>query len=260
MVAHFHPAGFPTDITGTDGGGLQVENPPAGRIAPTGTTPQQCIDFAINGTAGDPGDDDGFADGGFNYTSSGGVITNVSDPGIAFYFSLFTAPSNSFSVRVVQAATLGGPEMDITSLQVLKVVGSPPNATVQTLVGNFSPFPAGTDPTVTLNTANLGQNVSGQLLVLRWRVQAKSIEGKTDPGATYRLDFQTLVNNAVVDQDPNGILVIRGNPLHLASPATAWSTAACRACGVNSSPVGSAAAGLARCSGLPRITRIPFGS
>src|SRR5262249_17793652 len=160
-------------------------------------------------TAGDPGDDDGFADGGFNYTASGGVISNVSDPGIAFYYSLFTAPSNSFSVQVLQTATLGGPEMDITSLQVLKGVGTAPNATGVVLVGNFSPFPSGTDPTVTLNTANLGENVSGQLLVLRWRVQAKSIEGDADPGVTYRLDFSTLVNGVQVDSDPNGILVIR---------------------------------------------------
>src|SRR5262249_37945166 len=132
----------------------------------------------------------------------------------------FTAPSSNFTVQVVQTAALGGPEMDLNSLQVLKVVGSPPNATGVTLVGNFSPFTVGTDPTVTLNTANLGEDPTGKLLVLRWRVAAKSIEGDADPGVTYTLNFKTLVNNVQVDQDPNGILVIDSNPLHLAGRAT----------------------------------------
>src|SRR5262249_58640511 len=90
-----------------------------------------------------------------------------------------------------------------------------------TLVGNFTPFPVSTDPTVTLNTANLGEDPTGKLLVLRYRVDGKSIQGQADPGVTYRLDFKTLVNGAQVDQDPDGILVIRGSALHLAGPAAA---------------------------------------
>jgi hypothetical protein len=219
VTVHFHPAGFPNDLTDAASRTLAVET--GGRIAPTGTTPQQFIDFAINHTAGDPGDDDGFADGGFNYTASGGIITNVSDPGIGFYYTSFMAPSNSFTVQVLQSATSGGPEMDLNALQVLKVVGSPPNATGVVLVGNFAPFPVGTDPTVTLNTANLGEDPTGKLLVLRWRVHAKSIEGDADPGVTYTLNFKTLVNNVQVDSDPNGIQVIRSNPLHLAGTAAA---------------------------------------
>src|SRR5262249_28320142 len=105
--------------------------------------------------------------------------------------------------------------------QVLKVVGSAPNATGVTLVGNFSPFPVGTDPTVTLNTANLGEDPTGKLLVLRWRVDGKSIQGDADPGVTYTLNFKTLVNGVQVDQDPDGILLLDSNPLHLASPAAA---------------------------------------
>jgi hypothetical protein len=223
VTVHYHPEAFPNDVTDTASVTLPVEQL-RGRIVPAGTTPQQYIDFAINGTGGDPGDDDDFADGGFNYTTSGGKITNVSDPGTAFYYTVFTAPSSSFSVQVVQTATLGGGEMDLTSLQVLKAVGSAPTATGVVLVGNFSPLQVGTDSTVNLNSANLGEDPTGDLLVLRWRVQAKSIEGKPDPSQTYRLDFKTLVNNVQVDQDPDGILVIRSNPLHLAAPAVAYPT------------------------------------
>src|SRR5262249_49092061 len=148
VTVHYHPEGFPNDVK--DAASVSLAVTTGGRITPTGTTPQQFIDFVINGTAGDPGDDDGFADGGSKYTASGGTITNVSDPAIAFYYTIFTAPSNNFNVQVMQTATLGGPEMNLNSLQVLKVVGSAPTATGVTLVGNFTPFPVGTDPTVTL--------------------------------------------------------------------------------------------------------------
>jgi hypothetical protein len=221
VTVHYHPDGFPNDVKDSASVTLPVQT--GGRIAPTGTTTQQFIDFAFNGTAGDPGDDGDFADGGFNYTASGGKITNVSGPGAAFYFTFFTAPSNNFNVQVVQDAVGLGPqyEMDLTTLQVLEVVGSPPNATGNVLAGNID-IPDATDPLVNLNGASLGGiNLTGKLLVLRWRIDPKSIQGEADPGVTYTLNFSTEVNGLQVDQDPDGILVIDSNPLHLAGPAAA---------------------------------------
>jgi hypothetical protein len=223
VVVHYHPDGFSNDVT--DRASVTVAVQTGGRVAPTGTTPQQFIDFVVNGTAGDPGDDDGFADGGFNYTAAGGIITNVFDPGAAFFFTIFTAPSNNFNVQVVQDAVGLGPqyEMDVTTLQVLEVVGSSPNATGNVLA-NID-IPDATDPLVNLNGASLGGiDLTGKLLVLRWRIAPRTIQGEADPGVTYTLNFGTQVNGVPVDQDPDGILVIRSNSLHLADMTAANST------------------------------------
>jgi hypothetical protein len=205
----YNPAGFENEITDSDDA---VVTRGSGRVVPTGTTCDQYIDHVINGNPDDPSDDGDFADGGFNYSVKRGEIFNVSSPGAAFYFTTFVAPSNSFTVAVDQEPVGLDPkyEMDLTSLQVLEVVGTAPNATCDTLKGNININPDDPDPSVLLTKELLSVPVlADKKLVLRWRINPSSIEGEDIPDPeTYTLNFKTLVDGHEVDSDPDGVRVI----------------------------------------------------
>jgi len=177
-----------------------------GSVAPTGAT---CDDFVNNDpivlldgidmTVGEP-----------KGRSNGLVITNMSDPGAAFYFTRFTT-SGDPTVGILQNSS-GGPsyEMDLTGWNLYSVEEDTVNGgLICSSIENLSfkgPNAGEVDTNIDIQfseTLPLGD------YAMRIRINPKSIIGEVDPTNSLINNFTTTIQNVEVDSDPDGILLER---------------------------------------------------
>jgi len=206
VTAHFHPDGFTNDITDSDSVTLQVTQPPKGEVLPTGVTCDQFVDLAIDKTVTKASLIGSLADG-FNVSISGGLISNVADPGVAFYYTTFTAPvdadTSPFAVKIQETSTGGSNYvLPLTDVQVNQVIGTAPNSSCTTIANGVS-FTTVSDGI----TFTLPDNLEGIPLVLRIRVSPKGIIGQPAPATDLTNNFKTFLGAALVDQDADGVVL-----------------------------------------------------
>lgn len=152
---------------------------------------------------------------GFNLTLSGGKMSNVADPGQAFYFTTFTAPvdgdSNPFSIKIRQISQGGSSYLlALTQVQISRLLGSAPGSTCQSAISN-APFSVASDGI----TFSVPDSLEGVVLVARIRIDPKNIIGQPAPATDLRNDFATFIDPAggtnfgatPIDEDADGVLL-----------------------------------------------------
>jgi len=180
-----------------------------GSVAPTGAT---CDDFVNN----DPIVLLDGIDMTVDYPKRNGqemVVTNMSNPGAAFYFTRFQA-SGTPTVVIQQSTSglesLGAYEMDLTGWQLFSVEEDTVNGGLMcdNIEGlSFKGKNAGmvdTDLQITFSEALPAGDYA-----MRIRIDPKSIIGELDPGDDVLNGFKTIIGPNTVDSDPDGILLER---------------------------------------------------
>src|SRR5262249_55595416 len=104
VVVHYHPFGFPNDVTDAASVSLAVAPPPSSQLAPTNTTVQQFI----AGTAADLTQVNGVVSG------NPSTITTSVNPGVFFFFTRFTVTPGAHKLLIDQSASVAGLEFAVS--------------------------------------------------------------------------------------------------------------------------------------------------
>ncbi|HMA47212.1 MAG TPA: hypothetical protein VKP11_08440, partial [Frankiaceae bacterium] len=157
-----------------------------GQLAHTSTT----CDSYMAGNADD------FSTAGVNWVTRDDVITSIS-PGVFFYFSVVTAPRDSFRIVLMQARD--NPAFPFCEVQQDQVVLYDADCNRAALGYSTGPGQAAVDVT--------GAK-PGQVFVVCVKYSLKPLVGTALlPGTGVHYSFETLIDGKVVDSDPDGLQI-----------------------------------------------------
>ncbi|MEO5617609.1 MAG: FlgD immunoglobulin-like domain containing protein [Candidatus Eisenbacteria bacterium] len=157
-----------------------------GQLTHTSTT---CSSF-MDGTAGDLPSSD------LHYAVRDGVISTIS-PGVFFYWTKVSAPSDSFVVRIVQ--TRDNP--DFPFLPALQGQVSPYDS-------NCSRTDSGTETSPGQASVEVTGATAGKVYIVSVKYSLKAlVDVPLPPGSGVHYDFRTEINGQIVDADPDGLQI-----------------------------------------------------
>ena len=143
-----------------------------------------------------------------NYSVRANKITSAVNPGVFFYYTEFVAPSNAFTVDIVQSIATGegfstffAIHQDGTEIRIF-------NDDCSTYTGGATVTNGGGQARVAFNQAG----VAGQTFVISVKYDKSAHVGVTQPpnqlanGRDVLYNWETRVDGTTVDSDPNGLL------------------------------------------------------